>query len=187
MNAPTSATAVRIDERRSFPRAPRTLEDTGLPLLFLVELATKLLFLRGQLRLTELCQYLHLPASVLEALLGFMRTERICEVVRRGETDGDVLFGLTDLGRGRAAEFLERCKYAGPAPVGLADYVGQTKRQSVTGMRITRDRVDNAFRGLIINPDVRDQIGAAMGSGRAMFLYGPAGAGKTYLLLRIEN
>ncbi|MCC4115641.1 ATP-binding protein [Aromatoleum toluclasticum] len=186
MNAPTSARIIPMDESGTFPRAPRTLDETGLPLLFLVELATKLLFLRGQMRLTEISHHLHLPASVLEALLAFMRTERVCEVVRRGETDGDILFGLTDAGRARASEFLARCKYAGPAPVSLADYTEQTDRQSVTKMRITREDVNDAFRDLIINPEVRDQLGAAMGSGRAMFLYGPAGAGKTYLAERLS-
>lgn len=186
MNAPSSARVIPIDDNAAFPRAPRTLEDTGLPLLFLVELATKLMFVRGQMRLTEIAQRMHLPATVLESLLAFMRAERICEVMRRGETDGDVLYELTDAGRTRAAEYLSRCKYAGPAPVSLAAYVAQVEKQSVTKMRVTREDVNDAFRGLIINPEVRDQLGAAMGSGRAMFLYGPAGAGKTYLAERLS-
>jgi hypothetical protein len=185
MNAPSSARVIPFDEPAGFPRAPRTLEETGLPLLFLVELAAKLLFVRGQLRLTELSQALRLPANVLESLLAFVRSERLCEVMRRGETDGDILYELTDAGRARAAEFLGRCKYAGAAPVSLAAYVAQVERQSVTKMRVTRDGVNKAFGGLIIKPEVRDQLGAAMSSGRAMFLHGPAGAGKTYLAERL--
>lgn len=185
MNNPARAQVIPLEQPAAFPRAPRTLEETGLPLPFLVELATKLLFVRGQLRLTELSQQLRLPAIVLESLLAFMRAERLCEVMRRGDTDGDILYELTDAGRGRAAEFLGRCKYAGAAPVGLAAYVAQVERQSVTKMKVTRERVNEAFHGLIINPEVRDQLGAAMGSGRAMFLYGPAGAGKTYLAERL--
>ncbi|SIP86326.1 hypothetical protein SAMN05421829_1012 [Aromatoleum tolulyticum] len=185
MNAPSSARVIPFDEPAGFPRAPRTLEETGLPTLFLVELAAKLLFVRGQMRLTEIAQQLQLPANVLESLLAFMRAERICEVMRRGETDGDILYELTDAGRARATEYLGRCKYAGVAPVSLAAYVAQVERQSVTKMHVTREDVNEAFRGLIINPEVRDQLGAAMGSGRAMFLYGPAGAGKTYLAERL--
>ena len=37
------------------------------------------------------------------------------------------------------------------------------------------------FAGIVAKPAVLDQIGAAMNSGRAMFLYGPAGSGKTFL------
>lgn len=185
MNAPASAKVIPFDDPTAFPRAPRTLEETGLPLLFLVELVAKLLFVRGQQRLTELSQHLRLPAIVLEQLLTFMRAERLCEVIRRGETDGDVLFELTDAGRLRAGEFLARCKYAGAAPVSLATYVAQVERQSVTKMKVTRDGVEEAFAGLVIKPEIRDQLGAAMGSGRALFLYGPAGAGKTYLAERL--
>ena len=71
------------------PPAPRSVEETGLAFLSLVELLTKILFLRGQLRLVELSAHIKLPASILEKLLGFMRTERLCEVVRRGGTDGE--------------------------------------------------------------------------------------------------
>lgn len=185
MSSQVRAQVIPLEQASAFPRAPRTVEETGLPLLFLVELASKLLFVRGQLYLTEMSHQLRLPAIVLDSLLGFMRAERLCEVVRRGETDGDVLYELTDAGRARAVEYLGRCKYAGAAPVSLDDYVVQVERQSVTKMKVTREGVDKAFRGLVIKPDVRDQLGAAMGSGRALFLYGPAGAGKTYLAERL--
>ena len=147
MNSASTAQVIPFDQPAAFPRAPRTLEETGLPLLFLAELAAKVLFVRGQLRLTELSQQLRLPAIVLDSLLAFMRAERLCEVVRRGETDGDILFELTDAGRVRAAEFLGRCKYAGAAPVALADYVAQVERQSVTKMHITREGVEEGTRG----------------------------------------
>lgn len=185
MTVSSSARVISFDDVTGIPRAPRTLDETGLSLIFLVELITKLLFLRGQMRLTELSQQLKLPAKVLESLLGFMRTERLCEVIKRGETDGDVLYALTDAGRERAAEFLGRCKYAGAAPVSLSAYIAQVEHQSVTKMRVTRERVSEAFRGLVIDPNVQDQFGAAVGSGRALFLYGPAGAGKTYLAERL--
>ena len=35
-------------------RAPRTVDETGLPFFFLVELLVKVLFQRGQLHLPEL-------------------------------------------------------------------------------------------------------------------------------------
>ena len=186
MNPSSTAQVIPFDQPHSFPRAPRTLEETGLPVLFLAELAAKILFVRGQMRLTELSQQTRLPAIVLDSLLAFMRAERLCEVVRRGETDGDIIYELTDAGRARAVEYLGRCKYAGAAPVGLADYVAQVERQSVTKMKVTREGVEKALHGLVIDPVVRDQLGAAMGSGRSLFMYGPAGAGKTYLAERLS-
>jgi hypothetical protein len=170
------------------PRPPRTVDDTGLRFLFLVELTGKVLFVRGQLRLTELAQHLKLPVTVVDAIMRFMRTERLCEITRRGETDGDVHYNLTDTGRLRAGEFLQKSQYAGTAPVSLDDYTRQVKRQAIAGMRVTLSDVARAFEGLVIQPHLREQLGAAMNSGRAMFLYGPAGSGKTFLaeqLLRL--
>ena len=47
------------------PPAPKTIEETGLDSTFLVELAAKVMFLRGQSSLADLCHELRLPASVL--------------------------------------------------------------------------------------------------------------------------
>ena len=179
---------VALNERAALPQVPRTPEETGLRFLFLVELIAKVLFVRGQLRLTEMSNHLRLPVTVVDAMMAFMRAERLCEVTKRGETDGDVHYNLTESGRARATEFIQKNQYAGTAPVSLEAYTQQVERQAIAGMRVTLPDVNRAFEGLVIKPHLREQLGAAMNSGRAMFLYGPAGSGKTYLaeqLLRL--
>lgn len=168
-------------ERAWAPRAPQTVEETGLNFLFILELVAKILFNSGQLRLAELAGRTRLAIGVLEPLLAFMRTERICEVSRRGETETDVTYALTELGRLRAEDCLQKSRYAGPAPVTLADYVRQVDLQSVSGMHVSRERMGAAFAQFVIKDRLLEQFGAAMNSNRAMFLYGPAGSGKTYL------
>jgi hypothetical protein len=56
-------------------RAPRTVEETGLPFLFLAELVAKVLHQRGQLRLPELAAHLKLGVGVLDPLFGVLRAE----------------------------------------------------------------------------------------------------------------
>ena len=173
----------------SLPRAPRTPEETGLPFLFLVELVTKVLFLRGQVRLVELSAHLKLTVSVLDPLIVFMRAEKLCEVARRGAsgTDADITYNLTDLGRTRATEYMSRNAYAGPAPVTLAAYCAQVEAQSVAQMRIMREDVADEFANIVVSPIVLEQLGAAVNSGRAIFIHGPAGSGKTYLAERLAG
>jgi len=49
------AHALPLQKNRSFlPSAPQRVEDTGLDFSFLVELLTKVLYVRGQLRLPDL-------------------------------------------------------------------------------------------------------------------------------------
>jgi len=54
-------------------------------------------------------------------------------------------------------------------------------------MRVTRQDVVRGFHGVVITPHVRDQFGGAMNSGRAIFLYGPAGSGKTFIAEHLRS
>lgn len=176
-----SAKPLEAQQSAGVPAAPRTVADTGLDLGFLVELAAKAIFLRGAARLLDLVQQLRLLAAALEELMAFMRAERVVELLRRGPTQGDVSYALTDGGRQRAAEYLRRCRYVGAAPVTLEAYVEQVRRQSVGRMTVASEALDAAFEDLVVNPVLRERLGAALNSGRPMFLYGPAGSGKTFL------
>jgi predicted ATPase with chaperone activity len=173
-------------------RAPRSVEDTGLSFLFLVELVVKVLYQRGQLRLPELAAHIKLGASVIEPLVTFLRAEKLCEVARSGGsgTDADLTYVLTEAGRQRAAAAVARNAYAGPAPVTLAAYTAQVQAQGVSGaagVHVTRASMAAAFDGIVVNPLVLAQLGAAMNSGRAVFLHGPAGSGKTFLAERLRD
>jgi len=167
------------------PSMPQRVEDTGLDFSFLVELLAKILYIRGQLRLPDLAAHAQLSIGALEPLLTFMRGERLCEMVRHGETDGTMAYTLSDLGRARAQDFLQRSQYAGPAPVSLNAYVKQVEQQSVMDMGVTRETLQRAFAGIVVKQDLLNQLGAAMNSGRPIMIYGPAGSGKTYLSERL--
>ena len=171
------------------PRAPRSPEDTGVPFLFLVELVSKILFLRGELYLSELTAQIRLPVGVVEKVLAFMRTEKMCESIRRGNsgTDADLCLSLTHAGRERAMHYLQQNAYAGAAPVTLEAYSTQVMRQSVAGMHTTHHDIAAEMGELVVDPQVLEKLGAAMNSGRAIFIHGPAGSGKTYLAERLHG
>jgi hypothetical protein len=169
----------------ALPAMPQRVEDTGLEFSFLVELLAKILYVHGQLRLPDLSGHVQLSFGVLEPLLAVMRAERLCEMVRHGETDGTMAYTLTDLGRARAQDFLQRSQYAGPAPVTLNAYVTQVDQQSVMDMGVTRETLERAFTGVVVGQDLLNQFGAAMNSGRPVMIYGPAGSGKTFLSERL--
>lgn len=173
--------------RPSDARAPRTVEETGMPFLFLAELLQKVLCQRGQLRLPELAAHVKLGSAVLDPMIAFLRQEKLCEVTRRGGsgTDADIVCQLTESGRQRALACLARNAYAGPCPVPLAAYNAQVAAQSVADMQVTRSAMQVGFADVVVDPRVLEQLGAAMNSGRAMFIHGAAGSGKTYLAERL--
>ncbi|MDH6152925.1 MULTISPECIES: ATP-binding protein [Paraburkholderia] len=166
-------------------RAPRTIAETGLDQTFLLELVAKSAFVTGKVSLSQLMQRLKLGASVLDSVVSFGVRERILEIVRRGASDLDVELQLTEGGRQRASEFMNRCRYVGPAPVSLAAYEAALKRQSVRQMHVTYAQVRAAFAGLTVRTSLLDDIGGAVNSGKPVIFFGPPGSGKTSLAERL--
>ncbi len=163
------------------PRAPQTLEETGLSGTFLVELVAKTMYQLGLTRLLELSVKLCLSGSVIEGVCQFMRREGLLEVTRRGQHEADVDFNLTDTGRARGADWLARNSYVGAAPVPLEAYTERVRAQSVTKRVITVQEVRAAFSDQVIPGELLELLGTAVNSGRPMLLYGPSGSGKTYM------
>lgn len=162
-------------------RAPRRLSEIGLPETFLGELLEKFLSLRGRQSLLELAELARLPASVVGEVMIGLRSARLVEIARGGATEAESQYQLTDSGRAHAAEALQRSLYAGPAPVTLAEYTERVHAQSLSHFAFDAGMVRRAFEGVTLAPALVDSVGAAMNSGRATLLYGPAGSGKTYL------
>ena len=54
-------------------------------------------------------------------------------------------------------------------------------------MGVTQAALARSLGDVVIRPEVRDQLGAAMNSRRAIMLYGPPGAGKTFLCERMAR
>lgn len=163
------------------PRQPQNQQETGLPFAFLLDLALKILFNGGQLKLWQLSDRMRLPVAVLESLLTFMRSEHLCEVAKRGAADADISYQLSEAGHARAKAALRKSQYAGPAPVSLEAYTTQVEAQSVADLRVTHEAIQEAFSGVVLRQDLQDQFGAALNSGRAILIYGPSGSGKTFI------
>jgi predicted ATPase with chaperone activity len=86
---------------------------------------------------------------------------------------------ITSQGRSRAMELLSQSHYAGAAPVSLESYIEQTRKQSVKNVEVHAADIKRAFAHLVIGSEMLRQFGTALNSGSSVFLYGPAGVGKT--------
>lgn len=166
---------------------PRSIEDTGLSQDFLAELILKHLYTAGVLDLRQLAERTALAGSILETVLNFLRTEACTEVRGNNGASSGLRYALTDRGRAGALDALMRGGYVGPAPVPLEDYERIVRAQSVHSCKVTRADMRAAFNGMVIREELLDQLGPALHSGRAIFVYGPAGTGKTYTTHRLAR
>jgi len=188
---PTAADNVAefTDEARLSALVPRpqTLEETGLSNRFLADLVAKHLHTAGTLTLAQLTERLALSGPILEKVLNFMRREARIEVRPRPDGRGTLPYALTDHGRSTALDAFMRSGYCGAAPVPLTEYVRVANAQSVHGRRFEPSAVQAVFEGMTIPDDACQQFGISINSGRPVFIYGPAGTGKTYVTHRLSR
>ena len=186
-DGPDLAGARNVDTGPLLPSQPKTVADTGLDRLLLGDLVVKALHLFGRTPLAALRNKLKLSLSVLDEILRFLVAERLCEVVRRGATDIDVEYQLTLAGKQRAADALALSRYVGPAPVTLDAYQAMVTHQSMRHHRVDHRDLDIAFAGMVLPERLRTQVGTAINSSRPLFLYGPAGSGKSFLAEKLSR
>lgn len=178
--------AGQSDPMQQLAPRPRSLDDTGLSRNFLAELIAKHLYSAGVLTLRQLSDRIALAGPVLEDLILFLRGEAHIEV-RAAIDDAGLRYALTDRGRALALDALYKSGYMGRAPVPLAEYTRIVKAQALHQRVVSQERMQSVFAKLVLNDGLLEQLGPAMHSGRPIFVYGPAGAGKTYVASRLAN
>jgi len=171
---------------------PQSLQDLGVPEIFLANLTLKHCFYLDTFVIAELAERLKLPTTIVSQLTDYLRKEKYLEV--RGPDPLKPVanplalanrLAVTETGKRRAANLLEYDAYVGPAPVSLEAYWEQVGRQSIKLATVTPENLEGVFQGLIISPDLLEQLGPAAVSGKPLFLYGPPGNGKTTIATRL--
>lgn len=158
-------------------RAPQEIEELGVPRKLLEDLALKLFLMHGELSLIQLADQMCVNLKISEELFQRLRRDQLVQVTGMG---GGVHHATTtSAGTARALELLQLSQYTGPAPVSLEDYVTRVRAQTVRHMEVRPPDVERAFEALVLEPETLTQVGTAVVSGRAIFLYGPSGTGKT--------
>jgi len=171
------------------PPAPTTLDATGLNADLVQQLLLKTLYFGGELTGADLGKRLGLGFSVIEPLMEFLKQQRLCEIAG-GSVFGSASFRfrITDAGRARTALILEQNQYVGVAPVPLAQYVAYMRAfKETVPLRVTPERVREAFKQIVISNDILDAVGPAVNAGHSLFVYGSPGNGKTMLAQAIRK
>src|SRR5687767_13684083 len=170
--------------------APLTLEEAGLSLDLVTQLALKTLFFAGELSGGDLAKRLGVNFGVVEPALEFLKAQRRCEIVGGAIAGGpSYRYAITTEGRSVAALFLQQSQYVGVAPVPLSQYLkymaGRKRADDDDG--VTREEVHQGFSHLVLGEAVLDEIGPAINGGQSIFIYGPPGNGKTVIARALQG
>ncbi len=171
-----------LGEESELP-VPGSIEATGLDLGFISDLALKIIYLNDQITAAALSDQMCLRyGNVLERALTLLRREHLVETLSGGaQSPLNYGYTITDKGRGRVLQIMERSAYIGPAPVTLDHYVHVVKRQAIAESRVAPESVREVMSDLVLEEHVIQAMGRAVNTGRSLFLYGPPGNGKTML------
>jgi predicted ATPase with chaperone activity len=162
------------------PEPPKNAEEAGLEPSFIADLVLKHILFSGEFTLGDVSESVKLPIAVVDGAIEILRREKLVEV--KGASDFARVtykFTLTQQGRRRASELLEMCQYVGPAPVPLEDYIEMVEFQTVKNIIVREEDTRRAFSHLIVSEELLRRLGPAISSGKAIFIYGPPGNGKT--------
>jgi hypothetical protein len=163
-------------------RAPRSIEELGIPGALLQDLVLRRALFEGRTSTLRLANALSVSIAAMSKVVEELRELRHLEVL--GIDQYDYQLELTNQGRDVANERMQLCRYAGAAPVTLKQYVEVIKRQTADPI-IAPDTMRDAFKDLVVNERLLNELGPALLTQGAMFLYGPPGTGKTSISERL--
>ncbi len=168
---------------------PSSVEQTGLELVFIADMALKIIYFQGMITGQALSEHLCLPYfNVLERALSYLKREEYVEVTgSSGFGELAYQYSLTPKGANRAQEQIDRTAYAGPAPVTLEAYQAMVMEQAHDAERVSREEVSRAMADMVVSDATLDQVGQAVNTGRSMFLFGDPGNGKTAIAERMAE
>ncbi len=160
------------------PTAPTTLAEAGIQHFEVEALILKALRARGAATSRQLADQIKLPGQIIRTTLDQLRAELL--VVHRGTSDlVDYVFQLTEGGNQRVNLYTSKNTYCGSAPVSVERYIESVNQQTVANKVIRLEDFRRALSGLFLTTETQSQLAQAVNAGRGVFLYGPAGNGKT--------
>jgi predicted ATPase with chaperone activity len=168
------------------PRAPHTIEETGLSTVLVESLVCKHLSVVGSCSGRGIADEIGLPLGILENIFHSLRNRQLLVYLSSAPLN-DHVYGLTDQGQQRTQSLMNACAYVGTAPVPLASYIVSVGAQTIRAEAPRRDRLEQAFADISVDSNLFADLGPAINSSAGLFLYGAPGNGKSTLARRITS
>ena len=160
------------------PEAPTSVAACGYDPDTLAALVLKTAYTMGKFTTAELARRTCLASGVVSDLLDQHRKDKLVEIL--GEAGHlDYRYVITGLGHERAQRLLDVSGYVGPAPVSLERYAEVLDWQLAHFPPVSVDRVRQVVKEMVLPEKTVDVAGLACASARSLFVFGPAGTGKT--------
>ncbi len=166
------------------PVVPKSLLEAKLSEAEVQALILKFLLYHITATGRDVADQIKLPFCLAEQQLNLLKADQL--VVHKGAAPlSDFRYQLTAAGQDDARRMNRHGSYFGAAPVHLDDYIGSVAAQSIANRPLSIEELDAAFSDLIVEPNLKNQVGQALFAGNGFFIYGSPGNGKTSIAERI--
>src|SRR5258708_6924167 len=160
------------------PKAPADIAAARLEEGSLTELCLKLAFTVARFTNDWAAKRINMSMALATDVLEQLCREGLVEVTMK-TNEARSHYRITERGRKQAERSLEVCAYIGPAPVSLEAYGAMLRWQFASTPQVRSEHVAAALSGLVLSSKAARLAGLAASSGRSLFVYGPAGNGKS--------
>ena len=165
--------------------APQDIAASGMDEDVLTGLVVKLGSIASRFTTEWVSQRLHLSPALTSEILGrLVHAGSFQQTLKTSQTSAH--YKITEGGLQHASRLMDLCGYVGPAPVDLKSYASMLHWQFANTPPVLPEHVASALSGLVLSPKVMDLAGLAVSAGRSLFVYGPAGNGKSSLARQIH-
>lgn len=172
------------EEPAFFPLEPRSFEEVGIDTGPLLDLTLRTMLGAGGVTGRSLSEATCLPLGLVRDLLDQAKNAKLVNY-RSTTALGDYVTELTEAGVAKAMQSRAFTSYVGSAPVPYDHYLQALEIQALADKNPGLEELVNAFSDLYVSEEMLERLGPAVSSGRAMFLFGEPGNGKTSLAERM--
>lgn len=163
-----------------FPKVIDKGEDLNETEEVASHLAVKIAATTANFTTQWMVDHLKLPHRLVDALLWHLKEEKLVEIL------GQIApltynYRITKLGLDLASRLMDLCGYIGPSPVSLQEYVDSVTVQKTIRQTTSMDDVKKATADLTLDHETLEVATLAYASNRSLFIFGPAGNGKSSL------
>lgn len=169
-----------------FPLEPRSFDEAGVDAAQVEALMLRTLLGAGGVTGRQIADQLCLPLTLVRDVLDEAKRRKLVEY-RSTTAIGDYVTALTEAGAANAMQSRQLSAYVGPAPVPYDHYLQAVEIQGLHHANPGEDDLARAFSDLYVSEEMFDRLGPAVTSGKAMFLFGEPGNGKTSLAERMTR
>mgnify|MGYP000265035090 CR=1 FL=1 len=174
------------EEVAFFPLEPRSPDEVGIDSGPLLDLILRTMLGAGGVTGKAIAESTGLPLGLIRDLLDNAKNLKLVNY-RSTTALGDYVTELTEAGTSKAMQTRKFTSYVGTAPVPYDHYLQALQIQALADKNPGEEDLQRAFSDLYVSEEMLERLGPAVSSGRAMFLFGEPGNGKTSLAERMTR